>query len=619
MKNPKNKVIKYGPVILFVLVFVALTAFFLIRYPDNMPVSFSIDGYDADIEPWRRRANDYVVFVPSFCDTDDIVVKTDDKDVIVTIDGETYKDGDKLKNISKNGEYTCKISGRQRSSYTCRMSFYKASNVHTLFVDTATGSMKNVLSKKGKSEDASVSLFDDKGDMKYSDENASIKGRGNGSWNADKKSYLLTFGDRVSLFGMRRSDKYVLLANAADETNLRNKIIYDIANAVFEEWTPRCEYVDLYLNGEYNGLYLLCEKIEATEEKLADSDCDPLSFLCEINFGEDDLPTVKEGNQFISREKQLVQIEYTTDGITKDDVEELTSLMERGIMEGDFSRAALDYDSWAKKYIIDEFSENGDADIRSSWFYCRDDGGKPTFYAGPIWDYDYTLGRSLSANGNPETFTARRKYRSKTQYTPYYSALCENKEFDERLRSIYKDVFRPAIDSYLENYRELAESISDSAQMNRIRWSSLFEVVRSGNRSTVVSPEELYDYIAARLRFLDSAWIDGTDYKLVQIESKELNAFFYFSVKKGDALPLEDVGRYIDTNDEFTELRTGEGFDLGSAVERDMILVGKSGASAAKPSAFRDKNLLLCGGIFFVLVLLLIAFIITDRRRRRGK
>ena len=45
-------------------------------------------------------------------------------------------------------------------------------------------------------------------------------------------------------------------------------MIYELANQVGFYWTPEGEYVDVYINGEYNGLYLLSEKVEVASGRL---------------------------------------------------------------------------------------------------------------------------------------------------------------------------------------------------------------------------------------------------------------------------------------------------------------------------------------------------------------
>ena len=80
-----------------------------------------------------------------------------------------------------------------------------------------------------------------------------------------KKPYLLKLTRKSDFLGMRPAKKWVFLANAADETNLRNKIVYDFARRLDFGFVPDSRFADVFLNGRYTGLYLITEKVECKE------------------------------------------------------------------------------------------------------------------------------------------------------------------------------------------------------------------------------------------------------------------------------------------------------------------------------------------------------------------
>ena len=96
-----------------------------------------------------------------------------------------------------------------------------------------------------------------------------IKGRGNSTWFSNKRPYSLKLSAESDLLGMGQASKWVLLANSQDPTNLNNKLVMDLASRVSSQWAPECQWVDLYLNGQYNGLYLLTEKVESHSNRLS--------------------------------------------------------------------------------------------------------------------------------------------------------------------------------------------------------------------------------------------------------------------------------------------------------------------------------------------------------------
>ena len=94
-----------------------------------------------------------------------------------------------------------------------------------------------------------------------------IRGRGNTSWSWLKKSYRIKLDKKADLFGMGKNKNWVLLSNYLDECALRNVTAQQLAKElglVFMEnvWTS------VILNGEYAGMYLLCEQVRIDETRV---------------------------------------------------------------------------------------------------------------------------------------------------------------------------------------------------------------------------------------------------------------------------------------------------------------------------------------------------------------
>lgn len=95
-----------------------------------------------------------------------------------------------------------------------------------------------------------------------------IRGRGNTTWTMPKKPYRLKLGTSSSLLGMPASKHWVLLANYSDKTLARNDVTFEFSRLVGLEWTPRSQYVDLTVNGEYQGIYQLVEHVRIAPERV---------------------------------------------------------------------------------------------------------------------------------------------------------------------------------------------------------------------------------------------------------------------------------------------------------------------------------------------------------------
>ncbi|MHA1688155.1 MAG: CotH kinase family protein [Promethearchaeota archaeon] len=96
--------------------------------------------------------------------------------------------------------------------------------------------------------------------------NSSIKLRGRTTWNDAKPSYSLELSKKVSLLGMRDDDDWYLLSMQQDYTRMRIKLAFDLWRSLSASnptcILPKSRYVNLFLNNEYKGLYLLSERID---------------------------------------------------------------------------------------------------------------------------------------------------------------------------------------------------------------------------------------------------------------------------------------------------------------------------------------------------------------------
>lgn len=111
-------------------------------------------------------------------------------------------------------------------------------------------------------------LIKDSGSLDYKGSLKHIKGRGNASWEYDKRPYNIKLDESADLLGMGKAKGWCLLANYLDTSLMRNKIIYDLAEETGIPFTMDARSLDLYINGEYKGTYLLTEKVEVDKNRL---------------------------------------------------------------------------------------------------------------------------------------------------------------------------------------------------------------------------------------------------------------------------------------------------------------------------------------------------------------
>lgn len=126
---------------------------------------------------------------------------------------------------------------------------------------------------------------------------AGIRIRGNSTSWYPKKPYRIKFEDKQNLLGMNEGAEcksWVLLADYLDDTKLRNSTALSLASVMLEEYSSDWRYVSLEINGEYNGVYLLCEQNQIQKNRIdieeAGADSDELlsGYLLEIDASGDD-------------------------------------------------------------------------------------------------------------------------------------------------------------------------------------------------------------------------------------------------------------------------------------------------------------------------------------------
>ena len=227
----------------------------------------------------------------------------------------------------------------------------------------------------------------------YKSQGVKIKGHGNSTWKSyPKKPYTLKLPAQANFIGTGKTKRWVLLANWMDRTNLRNDVAFEAARQTSMIWTPSGTFVELYLNGEYNGLYWLGEKIHAEGSNFT---CDYFYSYDVSDKSEYDFNTQHGHWQNATKVGEIpVELKYPDrDNYTAaefavilDRAKKTLYAVEDAIMRGDQPSSVLDLDTVCDWYLINEvLSNNEGKSPKSTFFYYKD--GK--LHSGPVWDFDY--------------------------------------------------------------------------------------------------------------------------------------------------------------------------------------------------------------------------------------
>ncbi len=255
---------------------------------------------------------------------------------------------------------------------------------------------------------------------------AQIRGRGNYTWNyCPKKSYRLKFDEKRSMLGSDNEDRsWVLLSNGWDSSCARNYLGHELAeNFKTINFASMHEFIELYVNGEYFGLYLLCDliqtgngRVELNEDL---SDPNDIAFLVNRDGYAEGEGKILDAEYFLLENdyNHCFEIEFPkTDApdykadvyapYIKNYLKE--SLDAIGTGNWELIQQYIDVENFAEVYIIHECVQNIDVGWNSFYMY-KDKGGRLCF--GPLWDFDLSAGNhNVIGDGDSNYYDAYPAY-----------------------------------------------------------------------------------------------------------------------------------------------------------------------------------------------------------------
>ena len=245
-----------------------------------------------------------------------------------------------------------------------------------------------------------------------------IRGRGNSTWELDKKPYKLKLDKSQNLLGMGKNKHWVLLANRLDQSLLRNRIISYLGTALGMPYTPKMLPVELVINGEYYGSYLLAEQVRVDKNRVDIDELGPDDneepevsggYLLALR-GDADHPTedgsftTANGVGFLFEEPEFDFSADAEESGTKAQrawICDYLQKTENAILGENFCdengvhySQYMDLQSAADFWWINIFSDSYDAFRTSSTYLYKPREGKLCW--GPLWDFDRALGNGAA-------------------------------------------------------------------------------------------------------------------------------------------------------------------------------------------------------------------------------
>ena len=368
-----------------------------------------------------------------------------------------------------HGKWSDGVEGQTRVDDVCSHGQTIIMNIEPLSLGVPTIEI-NTIDGKGVTDrvnykTCTVSLSNTEEEYCIESVRAQIRGRGNSSWSYPKKGFRIKFDEKIEMLGAgHKAKSWIFISNYGDKALLRNMIGYDISAAMSGiDYTVMHKFIDVYLDNEYYGLFMVTDKIDVSKgridlDKNIYADPEKMTYILEIGATNDDNKheAVKDFNCFSTSKDSngTYFLNYPeTDAPGYNASIHLTYIKNyvneclQALSDEDWEKICdlIDIDSFIDHYIIQELYANKDGFWRSVYFYKAPNG---KLYAGPVWDLDQGAGNvdGCYAEGvyetKPDTDFGYESSRYNKEIgkpwiacaSTWYRRLLRNEEFVEKLR-----------------------------------------------------------------------------------------------------------------------------------------------------------------------------------------
>ena len=501
------------------------------------------------IDAWCSDTGEYYLFLPSWAEGR--LIQTEGSG-LQTVSGEGSKSFS-LPILSSGQSF--RLEGGQT------LTILTGSQIPSVYL-TLKHDLSHISSDQEQSDSGQALILSGDGETVYGGGLEKIKGRGNTSWEQEKKPYNITLQDSVTLPGMTGQTTDYSLVSSSDLTFLRNRISNEMGELA-GTGSMACIRVNLYINNSFEGVYELYQRI--TPENMNLTDLEELTEQANPLRSEESLNqlttglTLDDWNQSItgkwwdyennpenitggyileadnamrySGEASGFILESGAYMVAKSPaylseaqyqyissyVQECENVMRESVGLDDYQAlsAYIDIPSFVGKYLVEEVSKNIDCSSTSQYFYKDQDG---LLHAGPVWDYDWAYGVERIQEEidymDPTGFSARDIPGSLI----WWQLLYYNNAFYQDVVSLYESVLYPWLNELVETgLNQWAQELSASAVMDYLRWgrvsvggeasaSSTATLMEAAGQAYMDQVEQVRSFLSARKEFLYSEW-----------------------------------------------------------------------------------------------------------------
>ncbi len=377
--------------------------------------------------------------------------------------------GTTTNDFRKETVYTAVAEDGSNRDYTVLFKSPQASGLPVLKIDVDGG--KEITSKENYLT-ADIKVSDVKDDNNSFVTRTEIRGRGNTTWGYVKKPYRLKFLEKTSLFGLPAEKSWVLLANYLDPTLIMNTVAFELGHRFGLPYTNHYNHVELYLNGEYKGSYMLTEQVQVKKSRVNVNE--KTGFLVELDTYYDEEP--KFSSNILRLPVMIKSPEDLTDPAGYDFVKDAVNGLEEALFGATFPNGyqdLIDVNTFIDFMLVNDIIRNTELMHPKSMYMYKDTDSK--IGMGPLWDFDWAFGYSGGGHvyyTNPKEMLLKPNYTGGfTGYT-FFCRFLDDPDFRTKYKARWNELYASKIATMDIFIDEMATQLEKSQTENFEVWNN---------------------------------------------------------------------------------------------------------------------------------------------------
>jgi hypothetical protein len=369
-----------------------------------------------------------------------------------------------------------------------------------------------------------------------------IEVRGAFSASLPQKPYAFETRDKnnlvtdTSLLGMPPEHDWCLIANYNDKAFVRNTLAYHLFDEM-GHYASRTRYCEVILNGQYQGIYVLCEKVKRDKHRVDikkldnnDNAGDSLTggYIFKNDYWDNTNSWLSSYTPINHPSFQVHFVYYypNPDSITPQQkvyIKNFVNTAEGALYGPSFADTASGYrkyfseTSFLDYFIVNELARNVDG-FKKSWFFHKDmdqNNVIAKIKAGPVWDFDWAWKNIYDCSIFQATDGSGWSHdindcSPDVNSNGWYVRMLQDTNFADHLHCRWANLRSTILDTaYLFNFIDSCATLLDSAQMRHyLQWPILG--LNSGAPEVGPIPatfqgevDALKDWIRLRITWLD--------------------------------------------------------------------------------------------------------------------